>query len=82
MYATTTAPTTPATTHLIGVDWTLGVTASSSELQAVGSTFVVLRLHVEDEDGAARYEHLELTVERFYELRHQLEAAKTQMELA
>ena len=42
----------------------------------------VLRLHVEDEDGAARYEHLELTVERFYELRHQLEAAKTQMELA
>ena len=93
-------------------DWSLGVSASSSELQAIGSTFVVLRLHTERTDGSAQYVHLgkkrrapflfprpairkrapltlrvappsaELTLPRFYELRHQLEAAKAQLELS
>ena len=45
--------------HLIGVDWSLGVTASSSELQAIGTTFVVLRLQTRDEyTGEVKYQHL------------------------
>ena len=67
---------------LLDVDWTLGVTASSSELQAIGSAFVQLRLHVERPDGTAECVHLELSLPRFYELRHELEAAKAQFELS
>lgn len=43
---------------IVGVDWSLGVTASSSELQAVGTTFVSLRLHTQSTDGTAEYVHL------------------------
>ena len=43
---------------LVDVDWSLGVTASSSELQALGSTFVLLRLHTRQADGTAEYVHL------------------------
>ena len=47
-----------AAPRVVDVDWSLGVSASSSELQAIGSTFVVLRLHTEATDGTAQFVHL------------------------
>ena len=47
-----------ASSRLVGVDWSLGVSASSSELQALGTTFVILRLHTESDDGTSEYIHL------------------------
>ena len=61
--------------RLVDVDWTFGVTASSSEHAAVGSTYVQLRLAVQ-RGAALEYVHLELTLERFYEFLHELERAK------
>ena len=81
MFAPTAAVEKQAAPTIIDVDWSLGVTASSSEVQVVGATFVVLRLHTELPDGTTEYTHLELTLPKFYELRHQLEAAKAQLEL-
>jgi hypothetical protein len=46
------------TVDLVDVDWSLGVSASSSELQALGSTFVVLRLRTQSADGTSAYVHL------------------------
>ena len=65
---------------LVDVDWTFGVSASSSEHQAMGTTFVQLRLHVLGADGAARYVHAELDLAQFYALLHELEQAKARME--
>ena len=50
--------TAAAAPRVVDADWSLGVSASSSELQAIGSTFVVLRLHTERTDGSAQYVHL------------------------
>ena len=38
--------------RLVGLDWKFGVTASSDELQAVGSTFVLVRLKVAPKEGS------------------------------
>uniref|UniRef100_A0A6S9UC12 COMM domain-containing protein n=1 Tax=Chrysotila carterae TaxID=13221 RepID=A0A6S9UC12_CHRCT len=66
---------------LIDVEWTFGVTASSSELEAVGSTYVQLRLTLSGDNGRARFAHIELSLPKFYELLHQLESAKAQLEV-
>ena len=53
------APTpAPDSVKFVDVDWNMGVIASSSELQAVGTTFVQLRFHVEKPDGSLDYAHL------------------------
>ena len=53
------APATATPVPLIcDADWSLIVTASSSELQAVGTTHVVLRLTIDKPDGGAEYVHL------------------------
>uniref|UniRef100_A0A7S4BAX4 COMM domain-containing protein n=1 Tax=Chrysotila carterae TaxID=13221 RepID=A0A7S4BAX4_CHRCT len=57
------------------------VTASSSELEAVGSTYVQLRLTLSGDNGRARFAHIELSLPKFYELLHQLESAKAQLEV-
>ena len=57
MFSETIIPAS-APPKVTGVDWSLGVTASSSELQAVGTTFVQLRVQTESADNVAEYVHL------------------------
>lgn len=66
--------------RLIDAEWTFGVTASSSEHAAVGTTFVQVRLMV-DGDAGPEYVHMELSLPRFYEFVHDLERAKAQLDL-
>ena len=66
--------------RLVDAEWTFGVTASSSEHSAVGTTYVQLRLAVAGPRGL-EYEHMELSLPRFYEFVHDLERAKAQLDL-
>ena len=66
--------------RLVDAEWTFGVTASSSEHAAVGTTYVQLRLAVAGASGL-EYEHMELSLPRFYEFVHDLERAKAQLDL-
>ena len=61
--------------RLVGLDWKFGVTASSDELQAVGSTFVLVRLKVAPKEGSGetRVVPMELTLPQFYSFLHELE---------
>ena len=65
---------------LVDAEWTFGVTASSSEHAAVGTTYVQLRLAVAGASGL-EYVHMELSLPRFYEFVHDLERAKAQLDL-
>ena len=66
--------------RLIDAEWTFGVTASSSEHAAVGTTYVQLRMVVDGPNGP-EYVHTELSLPRFYAFVHDLERAKAQLEL-
>lgn len=66
--------------RLVDAEWTFGVTASSSDHSAVGTTYVQLRLAVAGPRGL-EYEHMELSLPRFYEFVHDLERAKAQLDL-
>ena len=66
--------------RLIDAEWTFGVTASSSEHAAVGTTYVQLRLAVTGASGP-EYVHMELSLPRFYEFVHDLERAKAELDL-
>eukprot|EP00320_Phaeocystis_rex_P020431 CAMPEP_0119071526 /NCGR_PEP_ID=MMETSP1178-20130426/51292_1 /TAXON_ID=33656 /ORGANISM="unid sp, Strain CCMP2000" /LENGTH=166 /DNA_ID=CAMNT_0007053463 /DNA_START=20 /DNA_END=520 /DNA_ORIENTATION=+ len=65
---------------LVDAEWTFGVTASSSEHAAVGTTYVQVRLAVAGASGL-EYVHMELSLPRFYEFVHDLERAKAQLDL-
>ena len=59
MAALTSAPAAASPVPAIrDTDWSLIVTASSSELQAVGTTHVLLRLTVDKPEGTSEYVHL------------------------
>ena len=70
-----------ACVRLLDLDWSFGVSASSSEHMAMGTTFVQLRMLTQTAGGAAEHVHVELSLERFYELLHALQAARARMEL-
>lgn len=57
------------------LDWRFGVTASSSEVKEVGRTYLQLKLTLDRGDGL-RDVFVELTLQQFYDLLHQLESAK------
>lgn len=71
----------PAPSRLLDVNWSFGVSASSSNHAALGTTFVQLRLHVSNAEGAHEYVHMELNLAGFYDFLHQLEQAKVRLEL-
>jgi hypothetical protein len=70
--------------RLVSLEWKLAVTASSDELQAVGSSFVLVRLTVapKEGDGKARVVPMELTLPQFYSFLHELEKAKATLDNA
>jgi hypothetical protein len=71
----------PAPVQLADLDWTFGVSASSSEHAAMGATFVQLRLQTRGADGRAELVHMELSLARFYEFLAELESAKARLDL-
>ena len=60
---------------LLDMDWRFGVTASSSELNEVGSTFLQPKLTIDD--GGKRDVFLEMTLQQFYEFLHEMEKAQS-----
>jgi len=55
------------------ISWTVGVTAASSDTEAVGSAFVRLKLALDEGKEPVA---LELSPKEFFSLLHQLESAK------
>ena len=70
--------------RLVGLEWKFGVTASSDELQAIGSSFVLVRLRVARKEGGGeeRIVPMELTLPQFYSFLHELEKAKAELDNA
>eukprot|EP00668_Euglena_longa_P003700 GGOE01004342.1.p2 GENE.GGOE01004342.1~~GGOE01004342.1.p2 ORF type:complete len:100 (-),score=32.53 GGOE01004342.1:211-510(-) len=66
---------------VVDVDWKFGVTVSSSENDEEGSTFLHLKLTLQ-EGRAMRFLYLELSLQQFYELLHKLNRAKQALEVS
>ena len=62
--------------RLTDLEWTFGVSASSSEHAAIGATFVQLRMKTQEQNT-----HVEMNLAEFYDFMHELESAKAQMEV-
>ncbi|EFC42786.1 hypothetical protein NAEGRDRAFT_69245 [Naegleria gruberi] len=60
---------------LLDMDWKFGVTASSSELDEVGSTFLQLKLTIDD--GGKRDVFVEMSLQQFYDFLHEMEKAQS-----
>ena len=66
--------------NLLDMEWKFGVTASSDELEKVGSTYLQLRLLTAKAGGGSDEVMLELTVEQFYEFLAQMERVKASVD--
>ena len=66
----------PSNPRLTDLQWSFGVSASSSEHAAVGATFVQLMLKTQQQNT-----HCEMSLANFYDFIHELESAKAQLEL-
>jgi hypothetical protein len=66
--------------QLVDMEWKFGVTASSSDLKAVGSTFLQLKLVIDKGAGVTEDVHMELTLPQFYEFLASMEKAKTHLD--
>ncbi|CAL1539039.1 unnamed protein product [Lymnaea stagnalis] len=65
--------------QLVDIEWKFGVTASSSELDKVGNTFLQLKLVINTGNGTKNV-YLELTLPQFYSFLHEMEKAKASLE--
>ncbi|XP_041348825.1 COMM domain-containing protein 7-like isoform X3 [Gigantopelta aegis] len=65
--------------QLVDMEWKFGVTASSSELDKVGNTFLQLKLVISTGIGT-RNTYMELTLPQFYSFLHEMEKAKASLE--
>jgi len=65
--------------QLVDIEWKFGVTASSSELDKVGNTFLQMKLVINTGNGMKNV-FLELTLPQFYSFLHEMEKAKASLE--
>ncbi|KAG8231257.1 hypothetical protein J437_LFUL011111 [Ladona fulva] len=65
---------------IVDAEWNFGVTASSSEMKVVGTTYLHLKLLVESGNGTIKTLHFEMTLPQFYSFLHELERAKSSLE--
>ncbi|KAL4227133.1 COMM domain-containing protein 7 [Mactra antiquata] len=65
--------------QLVDMEWKFGVTASSSELDKVGNTFLQLKLVINTGNGV-KNSYMELTLPQFYSFLHEMEKAKASLE--
>ncbi|KAJ9447493.1 COMM domain-containing protein 7 [Diplonema papillatum] len=64
---------------LVDMDWRFGVTAATSESHSDGSTFLQLKLVLENGAGEQERVYFELTLPQFYEFLATLESAKVKV---
>ncbi|KAK7102067.1 COMM domain-containing protein 7-like [Littorina saxatilis] len=65
--------------QLVDMEWKFGVTASSSELDRVGNTFLQLKLVINTGNGTKNV-YMELSLPQFYSFLHEMEKAKASLE--
>jgi len=65
--------------QLVDIEWKFGVTASSSELDKVGNTFLQMKLVINTGNGIKNV-FLELTLPQFYSFLHEMEKAKASLD--
>ncbi|KAK7499551.1 hypothetical protein BaRGS_00009203 [Batillaria attramentaria] len=65
--------------QLVDMEWKFGVTASSSELDRVGNTFLQLKLVINTGSGTKNV-YMELSLPQFYSFLHEMEKAKASLE--
>jgi len=65
--------------QIVDIEWRFGVTASNTELQQVGSTFLQLKL-VLDKGTNTESVFMELTLPQFYQFLHEMETAKQHLD--
>ncbi len=68
--------TTVMANEVVDMEWKFGVTAATSEVAQVGSTFLQVKLVV-DKGGAREDVFVEFTLPQFYEFLADMEKAKT-----
>jgi len=72
---------TLAVNQLVDIQWKFGVTAASSDIQLVGNTFLQMKWTTKGEDGKLETICMELSLPQFYKFLHEMEKAKTSMEM-
>merc|ERR1712087_209591 len=72
---------TLAVNQLVDIQWKFGVTAASSDIQLVGNTFLKMKWTTKGEDGKLETICMELSLPQFYKFLHEMEKAKTSMEM-
>ncbi|XP_055958536.1 COMM domain-containing protein 7 isoform X2 [Patella vulgata] len=65
--------------QLVDMEWKFGVTASSSELDKVGNTFLQLKMVINTGNGT-KNTYMELSLPQFYSFLHEMEKAKASLE--
>ncbi|KAK3784243.1 hypothetical protein RRG08_031628 [Elysia crispata] len=65
--------------QLVDIEWKFGVTASTSELNRVGNTFLQMKLVI-NTGSSTKDVFLELTLPQFYSFLHEMERAKNSLE--
>ena len=65
---------------LIDFEWKFGITASTDELEAVGTTFLQLKLVIDSGKGKEPV-YMELSLPQFYAFLGQMEKAKAHLDL-
>ncbi|KAE8746370.1 hypothetical protein FOCC_FOCC006865 [Frankliniella occidentalis] len=65
---------------VVDVDWKFGVTASTSEEDKVGTSYLHLKITVESGDKQHKNVYLEMTLPQFYSFLHELEKAKASLD--
>ena len=62
------------------MEWKFGVTASSEELDSVGSTFLQMKFTLASGSNDDEKVHVEMSLPQFYEFLAKMETAKAEMD--
>jgi hypothetical protein len=65
---------------LVDMQWKFGITASNSELNKVGTTYLQLKLVFDKGNNTTEDVYMELTLPMFYQFLHEMQKAKTNLE--
>uniref|UniRef100_A0A7S2DBL4 COMM domain-containing protein n=1 Tax=Octactis speculum TaxID=3111310 RepID=A0A7S2DBL4_9STRA len=71
---------TLAANQLVDMEWKFGVTAASSEIAQIGSTFLHMKLVIDRGNGSREDVFMELSLPQFYEFMADMEKVKSYMD--
>lgn len=66
---------------LVDMEWKFGVTAASSEIKKLGNSFLQLKLVVSKGNDTTEDIFMEMSLPQFYTFLHEMERAKTNLDL-